>query len=313
MSRRSSLAECSMTDLNVKVFDIERFAIKDGPGIRSVVFMQGCPLHCPWCSNPESQPFTSVLRYLGSKCLHCGACAAVCPQSAVTLEGGSVRIDRSSCMLCGACVENCQGAALKITPKMMSVREVVDVVLRDKDYYEHSGGGVTFSGGEALSQPEALLAMLESCREHGVHTAVETTADAPFEVISRMEPFTDLFLIDIKHTDGARLRQVTGASAELIFSNIEALSRSCSRKIRLRMPCIPGFNMEREHFMKAFDFAGKNGITGIDLLPYHALGAGKYRQLGLDYGYDNTSAPDRMELESYAAAGISMGLDIRIL
>ena len=300
-----------MTDPKVNIFDIERFAIKDGPGIRTVVFMQGCPLHCPWCSNPESRPFSPVLKYIGSRCLHCGACAAVCPVRAVSAGDGDVRIDRDACTLCGECVRNCPGAALKISPKLMDCRDVVDVVLRDKDYYEHSGGGVTFSGGEALMQPEALLAMLKMCRENGIHTALETTAAVSFEVIGRLEPYVDLFLIDLKHTDGARLREVTGADPELVFGNIRALA--ASHKIRLRLPCIPGFNLDAGHFSKAFSFAVENGITGMDLLPYHTLGTGKYKQLGLEYNYGETGPLDRKELEPYAAEGVSMGLDIKIL
>ncbi len=297
----------------VKVFDIERFAIKDGPGIRTVVFMQGCPLHCPWCSNPESAAVDGVLRYYEAKCLHCGACAAVCPESAVKFEDGLVRIDRSVCTLCGACVENCPGAALKIQAKRMKCRDVIDILLRDKDYYEHSGGGVTFSGGEALAQPDALLAMLKMCRDEGLHTAVETTANAPYDVLSAIEPYTDLFLIDLKHTDGGKLHEVTGANPELVFGNIRSLASTAARKIRLRMPCIPGFNVEREHFEKAFAFAVENGIKGLDLLPYHTLGTGKYKQLGRECLYARTEPLDRSELELYAGIGNSMGLDISIL
>lgn len=301
-----------MTDLKVKVFDIERFAIKDGPGIRTVVFMQGCPLHCPWCSNPESRAFSPVLKYMESRCLHCGACAAVCPEHAVSFTEGQVHIDRSVCTFCGSCVENCPGAALKISPRQMDCRDVVDLVLRDKDYYEHSGGGVTFSGGEALMQPEALLSMLKMCRENGIHTAMETTANAAREVLMQMEPYTDLFLIDFKHSDALRLKETTGADPELILGNIRALARTAACKIRLRLPCIPGFNLDAGHFRKAFEFALENGIGGMDLLPYHTLGTGKYRQLGLEYSYGQTAPLDRRELESIAAEGVSMGLDIKI-
>lgn len=302
-----------MTDLKVNVFDIERFAIKDGPGIRTVVFMQGCPLHCPWCSNPESRPFSSVLKYIESRCHHCGACADACPVHAVTFMDGNVRIDRSVCTHCGKCVENCPGAALKIFPRQMDCRDVVNLVLRDRDYYEHSGGGVTFSGGEALMQPDALLSMLKMCRESGIHTAMETTANAAQELIMQTEPYTDLFLIDLKHTDDLSLKDTTGADPQLIRSNICALAKIAARKIRLRLPCIPGFNLDAGHFRKAFEFALENGIGGMDLLPYHTLGTGKYRQLGLEYSYGQTTPLDRRELETFAAEGASMGLDIKIL
>lgn len=302
-----------MTERTVRIFDIERFAIKDGPGIRTVVFMQGCPLHCPWCSNPESQPFGKVLEYNGTKCLHCGACAAVCPASAVSSPEGKVYIDRSACTFCGKCVENCPGAALKIQPKQMNCREVVDVVMRDKDYYEHSGGGVTFSGGECLMQPQALLEMLRSCRENGLHTAMETSLNAPYELVSQVDPYTDLFLVDLKHTDGVRLQEVTGADPELISGNLRALAASAGPRIRLRLPCIPGFNLDRGHFEKAFSLAAELGIKGADLLPYHTLGSGKYKQLGLEYNYGQNAPLDRRSLEPFAAIGVSMGLDIQIL
>lgn len=304
-----------MTDQTVTVFDIERFAIKDGPGIRTVVFMQGCPLHCPWCSNPESASRNGVLRFHEAKCLHCGTCAAVCPESAITVRkaGGGPEINRTACTLCGTCVENCPGAALKVPARLMTCRDVVDILLRDKDYYEHSGGGVTFSGGEALMQHDALLAMLEMCKAEGLHTAVETSANAPFGALSALEPYTDLFLVDLKHTDGPMLQEVTGADPELVFGNIRLLASKAARKIRLRMPCIPGFNMERGHFEKAFVFAVENGIKGIDLLPYHTLGAGKYRQIGRENQYAQEDPLDRRQLEPFAAIGNSMGLEISIL
>ena len=302
-----------MNSITAEIFDIERFAIKDGPGIRTVVFMQGCPLSCPWCSNPESRPFGKVLEHKESKCLHCGACAAACPQSAVSIKDGAVCIDRPSCNFCGACVDNCPGSALRISPRSMSVEDVVGIVLRDKDYYDHSGGGVTFSGGEALMQPEALLAMLKLCKTNGLHTAIETSMNAPYEIVRQIEPYTDLFLIDLKHTDGGKLREVTGANSELIFDNIRNLARLDSRKIRLRLPCIPGFNVDGEHFRKAFIFAKENDITGMDLLPYHTLGTGKYRQLGLEYEFGQDGPLDRKVLEPYAKEGISMGFDIKIL
>lgn len=297
----------------VKVFDIERFAIKDGPGIRTVVFMQGCPLHCPWCSNPESGPAGSVLRYYEGKCMHCGACAAVCPVSAVTFKDGVVHIDRAACTLCGSCVETCPGAALKLSPRQYECKDVVGILLRDKDYYEHSGGGVTFSGGEALMQPEALLAMLKMCKAEGLHTAVETTANVSYDKISEIEPYTDLFLIDLKHTDSVKLHRTTGANPELVLGNIRSLVATAARKIRLRMPCIPGFNMEKGHFEKAFSFAAENGIKGIDLIPYHCLGTGKYKQLGREYRYGENEPLDRKALEPFAAIGISMGLDVKII
>ncbi|MCQ2180669.1 MAG: glycyl-radical enzyme activating protein [Bacteroidales bacterium] len=303
-----------MINLNVRVFNIERFAIHDGPGIRTVVFMQGCPLHCPWCSNPESQTFASILIHNEIKCTHCGSCISSCPVgAAIRTDGPSVRFDRGKCNLCGKCVEQCPGGAIRISPDEMKCSDVVSRILRDRDYYAHSGGGVTFSGGEALMQPDALLAMLKACRDEGVHTAVETSAMAPRTVIDSILPYTDLFLADIKHTDADKLHRVTGGDLDLIMGNISAIAACDPGKIRLRLPCIPGFNLERGHFQKAYAFAHSNCIKGIDLLPYHTLGLGKYNQIGEQYGYGQTTPLSRAELEPFASMPEAQGLDIKIL
>ena len=301
-----------MADGKVRIFDIERFAIKDGPGIRTVVFMSGCPLHCPWCSNPESGSQSARLMHVRNRCLRCGACAGVCSKGAVSAAGdGLPSFDRKACDVCGACKDICPGGAIRIVPREEDCRSIIDIILRDKDYYDNSGGGVTFSGGEAMLQRDALLQMLKSCREQGVGTALETCGNVPQETVRAVMPYVDLFLFDLKHIDPLQMREVTGGDMGLILSNLEMIASSASAKIRLRIPCIPGFNFEKSFFEDVFRLAKRLGTCGIDLLPYHELGRGKYDQLGLEYGFHGGSA-DIGLIREFASEGIAMGLDIKV-
>lgn len=238
----------------VRVFNLERFALDDGPGIRTVVFMQGCPLHCPWCSNPESQP----------------------------VDGGSFR----------------------------TISDILDEVERDKDYYDASGGGVTFSGGEPLLHAGAFLELVEEARRRGIHTAVETSLMADTQVVRSLLPVMDLWLVDLKHTSPGLLKDETGATWDLYLRN---LALPAPEKVILRRPCIPGFNLEPQHMEDAFRFALEKGIRRMDLIPFHTLGAEKYRRLGLEYPYGHIPALDKKELEPYKRRGLALGIDTRIL
>lgn len=299
--------------IRARVMEIERFAIKDGPGIRTVVFLQGCPLHCPWCSNPESQPSTPVLMHRERTCTGCGVCASSCPERCITWKPGEKpAIDRQYCTSCGNCTGKCPQRALRLSSTLMDCDSVIAVIARDMDYYRQSGGGVTFSGGEALAHKDAVTYMLKECKRLGIHTAVETCGNIAAGTVAEVLPLTDLFLFDLKHTDAGRVREVTGGDPDLILGNLRDICSANPGKVTLRMPCIPGFNMKQEHFRTAFDMAREFGIADIDLLPYHALGTGKYHEMGKEYRFSGGSI-DRRWLEGPASEGRNKGLKINIL
>lgn len=298
----------------VPVMEIERFAIHDGPGIRTVVFMQGCPLHCPWCANPESQRIGLQLMHRPSICVKCGRCAAVCPQQAVAFAPGAFPLfDRQKCDGCGKCEERCPHDAIRIVGKTMTVGQIVDRVLRDKDYYDESGGGVTYSGGEVFTHVEELAEMLGRCRQRGIHTAIETSGMTSERNIKKVMPLTDLFLFDMKGSDGKRLKEVTGVDWGVVTRNLHILANANPDKIVMKMPCIPGFNLEEQHFRKVFSLACSLNIKRIDLLPYHNFGVSKYEELGREYPYVGYALSlDKSHLVAFQQLGESMGLDVRL-
>ncbi len=293
----------------VRLLEIERFAIHDGPGIRTVVFFQGCPLHCPWCANPESQTVSAQLFYDVQKCAKCGECVNSCPYDSLSLCDGVLDIDRLACKGCGECVEHCPQSAMKLVGVEMSVDEVMSVILRDKDYYESSGGGVTFSGGEALLQLDCLLELLKRCNAEGISTAIETCGQVPTSSIINVLPYVDLLLFDVKHTDSNKLKQVIGASKELIMDNLRQIAWYDSSKVVIRVPCVAGFNFEDAFFDELFELALGLNIRRVELLPYHILGVEKYRKLGLQYK-GNGKSLDVMLLNPIKERGDSLDLHV---
>ncbi len=250
------------------LFDIERNAFADGPGIRTTVFFKGCNLQCSWCHNPESQCMQPQMMFYPDQCTGCGKCASVCPQHG------------ERCDLCGRCALFCPSDARKICGKVYTAQEVLAEILKDKPYYDRSGGGATFSGGECMLQIDFLAEILRLCRENGVHTAVDTAGHVPFSFFERILPFTDLFLYDIKLMDPERHRQYTGVSNVLILSNLQRLLAS-GAKVWIRIPVIPGVNDQPEEMESIKQWLGHNGVPEkIELLPYHAMGENKYRAIG---------------------------------
>lgn len=297
-------------NLSLRVMSVQRFSLHDGPGIRTTVFLQGCPLHCPWCSNPESQPMHPVQRHKRDKCSECGACIALCSEGAITRgEDGFPYFDRTRCIGCGRCEQACPNEAIAISGKLMSVSEIVDIVKRDKDYYRNSGGGVTFSGGEVFMQPEALLALLEAVKAEGISTAIETCGQTSLEWIERVEPLTDLFLYDVKHSDREVLKRVTGGDIDRIVENLKSLAGT--GKAIVRIPCIPEFNLDEVTMRGIYDIALRCGVGEVHLLPYHNLGADKYAQLSKEYAYSCEGLRNE-ELEPFAEMGRAFGLTVRI-
>lgn len=300
-----------MKEQTIRLLEIERFAIHDGPGIRTVVFLQGCPLRCPWCANPESQIAENHLLYYEKKCLKCGNCINACPHGYIAFKNDRLTFDKRNCTDCSLCVEACPQNAIKIAGMDMPIDNVMKVILRDKDYYLHSGGGVTFSGGEALMQIESLLMLLKACKKEGIHTAIETCGQVSSEHIKRALPWVDLFLFDIKHMNTEKLRQTVKGNIKLIMENLSLIAQENSQKIVIRIPCIPDFNFSDTFMGSVFQLAQDLHIYQINLLPYHTLGKDKYLRMGLQYPYREQSL-EKENLIPYRDKGEQVGLNVYI-
>lgn len=294
------------------VFDIKKFSIHDGPGIRTTVFLKGCPLHCSWCHNPESQTPGPVRLFRENRCIRCGACLLVCEHDAIHQNGRGLWTDDEKCTLCGACADACYAEARQIVGQVMTVSRVMAEIERDIVFYDESGGGVTFSGGEPLMQPEFLQALLQSCQRREIHTALDTCGFAPWETIDRIRPYVDLFLYDLKLMDDDTHRRFTGVSNHRILTNLEALSEH-GHGIILRIPIIPGINDDEENVGQIAEFAAKLPcLAGIDLLPYHTTASDKYERLGLAYELQETHPPSTEILTHTAGLLRKFGLQVKI-
>ena len=281
-----------------QVFNIQRFSVHDGPGIRTAVFLKGCPLSCVWCHNPEGISPRPEILMTPSRCVGCGECVAACPRGLpVAFESPSVQ-DADCCLLCGACADACPTEARQMAGRVMSVGEVVEVVLKDRIFYDDSGGGVTFSGGEPLRQAGFLGAALEACRAKGLHSVVDTCGLAPKEDLLAVAEVTDLFLFDVKMMDDDKHRRYTGVSNHQILANLEALGRT-AQAIWLRVPVIPGVNDDAENLEATARLAARTpSVERVCLLPYHPLGESKSRRLNRDSSLPDLEAPTPGELQS---------------
>ena len=277
-----------------KIYDIQGFSLQDGPGIRTTVFLKGCPLRCPWCHSPESQQFYPQLSWMSMRCIgieKCGKCLSACPRSAIAPgqkthhaatheEVQLIRIDRDICDNCADCTLHCYHKALYISGTDYTVDEILKRVCKDIPFYENSGGGVTISGGEPLSQPEFVLEFLKRLKECKIHTALDTTGHVAGEILERVLPFTDLFLYDLKHMDSSRHRRVTGVANERILENARNLA-AAGAKMQIRVPVIPDFNDSEESIRETGLFCRSLGsaVSVVQLLPYHNLGVMKYQRI----------------------------------
>jgi pyruvate formate lyase activating enzyme len=282
----------------LELLRVQRYCINDGPGIRTTVFFKGCPLNCAWCHNPESIPRGKTLMYNDRLCTRCGLCASRCPGGVHKVVGNTHEVDFTRCTACGECLKACTAEALTLHGDTTTVRTVMEEVLKDKDYYDASGGGVTFSGGEPLMQPEAAIALAMACREHGVSVYLDTSGMAAPEVFLAVAGAVDGFLYDIKLIDTAGHREWTGAGNETILANY-VTAIQLGKPLRMRVVIIPGITDTEENLKGLLNLAESHGFTGpVDLMPYHRMGAAKYRNMGLTYAMESINPPTPEQLES---------------
>ena len=271
------------------IYSIQRYCIHDGNGIRTTVFFKGCQLRCPWCANPESWRPHMQIGYLSHKCTDCGKCEQICPKHAIKNH----RIDERLCDHCGKCAYYCPQDALQVYGKELSLEQLVEEVLRDRSFYEQSGGGVTFSGGEATLQAEYLLPAATVLHQKGIHTALESNGLFSGQLRLQLVQVIDQFLIDLKHMDDSRHKEVLGVSNQTVIQNLTALS---DRDLIIRLPVIPGFNDGEDNLRRTAQFARELKVP-LQLLGFHNLGTSKYRALGMPYRSESISSMSAAQLE----------------
>lgn len=290
------------------LFNIQKFSVHDGPGIRTVVFFKGCPLKCRWCSNPESQLPKIQVLWDRTKCARCLHCVNTCPTGAIQFCQGDIRIHPGRCTGCGGCVQGCPNKALETAGGVKSVQQVLDVVMQDLVFYEESGGGITLSGGEFLQQPDFAEALLLAAHEEGLHTCCETTGFAKPEVFTRVMTHVDHILFDVKHHNPDAHRAATGVSNDLIFHNL-AQAIAMGKPVLPRIPVIPGFNASREDATGLCRVLKEVGAKRCQLLPFHQFGEKKYDLLNTVYAYTDVPALHPEELEGYVGVFRENGID----
>ena len=293
----------------IKVSNIERFATHDGPGIRTTIFLKGCPLHCPWCANPETWTLDTILMHDEKKCVRCHCCQKVCEKRAIDFDP-DFKINRNLCDGCQKCMDVCIPEAISFSGKEMTIDEILEEISKVDAYYKNSNGGITLSGGEPLFQFEEVFKLIQILKEKGYHIAIETTGMYNLNVLKKVEPYIDLFLHDIKHLNKEKLESITGASKEIIFNNLDYLSKTCKEKVIIRTPVIPGFN--EEIVKDIILYAKEKGFKEVNLLPYHSLGKNKWHNLKKDYMYENEKMMDKSHLSSYTELGKELNICVKI-
>jgi pyruvate formate lyase activating enzyme len=301
-----------MSETKGIIFNIERFTLHDGPGIRTTVFLKGCPLNCVWCCNPKSQSIAPQLAYFEEKCTACGRCLLLCPRGAISSDGKNqpVSIDFALCDGCGTCVAACIPDALVMMGEEKTAREIVEIVKRDSPFYLRSGGGVTLSGGEPLAQPNFSAEILRLCKDAGIHTAIQTCGYTTQTDIEKVLPYLDLVIFDLKHMDATIHQNLTGKSNQLILENLEYIN-SQKKEIVLQIPLIPGINDSAENLAASFHLAQTmKYVKGISLLSYHALGQSKYSRIGQNYELLDLRQPDSNYLKVKSEWAAQFGVPI---
>ena len=290
------------------IFDIKRFALSDGPGIRTTVFLKGCPLRCLWCQNPESISSRPTLLFIENRCIGCRECLKICPRGAHVFSNVQHSIDRTLCQGCGFCAATCFSGALQYVPRSLTIREILDEVLRDRPFYETSGGGITLSGGEPLMQLMFTLVLLREGKRQGLHTALDTCGYAPWKNIEQLLSFTDLILYDLKQMDSEKHRRLAGVPNSRILENLSRLNKA-KKSLWIRVPLVPGYNDEEENYHALGSFLSTlNHIERIEILPYHQLAESKYNQMGIKYPLKKLKAPSSDLIESRRQILLEYGL-----
>ena len=293
------------------IFDIKRYSIHDGPGIRTTVHFKGCPLSCWWCHNPESQSVSPEILFRSEKCIACGACTVSCPNGAISEHEGTLVTDKNLCCGTGICADVCPSGARELCGRKYSVDKLMSI-LRKEEIFFRENGGVTFSGGEPLMQPEFLLESLSACKKECFHTALDTCGFAPKSTILACVPNTSLFLYDLKHMDFAKHKEYTGVDNFIILDNLKAISEA-GAKINIRFPFMPGLNSDDANVHALGSFCSElSGITAVNILPYHAVAKGKHERWHMPYKLPNLLPPAESQTARAASIIESYGLKVHI-
>jgi pyruvate formate lyase activating enzyme len=294
------------------VFDIKKFSLHDGPGIRTTVFLKGCSLHCSWCHNPEGISPSAEIHYWDERCIQCHDCIEACEHGALSLEDGLRQYDPKQCAFCGCCAETCPSESIKLIGTKMHVSDVIREIEQDMIYYDQSGGGASFSGGEPLYQVDFLEALLVTCKDRGIHTTVDTSGFVPFKSIRRIMPYVDLFLFDVKIIDPEAHIQYTGVPNHRILHNLTELAKTKSRIIP-RIPIIPGVNDGTENIIQTGEFlASQKAFSEVNILPYHRAAAQKYYRMGNDYILHDVLPPTEQQMSKIARELENFGFSVKI-
>ncbi|MCT8978426.1 glycyl-radical enzyme activating protein [Clostridium sp. CX1] len=293
------------------VINIQKYSIHDGPGIRTTVFLKGCPLKCWWCHNPESQSLKHEIMFFEERCTGCGSCIKRCPEKAIQFKDSYPVVDENKCKICGKCTDFCPNNAREYVGKDMTAQELMREIIKDEVFYDESNGGVTFSGGEPLIHADFLAQLLKLCKERGIHTAVDTSGYVAWENFEKIFDKVDLFLFDLKHMNNDMHKKYMDVPNDLILENLKKLSdKNCN--IFIRMPIIAGVNDDSEHIEKAIEFIEKLNVLQVNLLPYHKMGMDKYRRLKMDYRLSGMEKPSNERMEEIADKFKKSGIRIKI-
>lgn len=293
------------------LFNIQKFSLHDGPGIRTIVFFKGCSMSCLWCSNPESQDIKPQVMFNKNLCTKCGRCKSECKSEAIDMNS-EYRIDKSKCTECTKCVDNCLSGALVTEGRNYSVEDVIKELKKDSVQYRRSNGGITLSGGEVLLQPDFAVELLKECKSYGWHTAIETAMYVNSESVKKVIPYIDLAMIDIKSMNDEIHKKFTGVSNEIILQNIK-LSDELAKEIIIRIPVIEGFNADLQSIGAIAQFSKSlTNLKRIDLLPYHNYGENKYQAIGREYSLKELKSPSKDKMERLKALVEIMGIPCTI-